>query len=412
MAETDYLTLTQALELLKVKPSTLYSYVSRGEVRRIAQEDARRSLYAKVDVQRLASRKRGPLAGAAAAASTMRWGEPVVQTGITCISRQGPIYRNRAAIDLARSDTTFETVAQLMFTGLWREDRAAWPAVSIPADMRALLGRRDAVTGADDIGNLLAMVTLALGMHGRGAVEMDEGQGVAAARLVILTLSGCMGFLSSSKRFIQRRPDESIAAYVLRSAGVAASPQAQRAINGAMIVLADHELAAATLTARVAASTNASLFNCIAAAISCHVGFTVGTASNAVDTQVLDEIVRKKAIKARDLVRDYGDNRLGFNHPLYPDGDPRAEFILETSQALVPRKHPLSHVFPFLEAARRSGAKPGVAFALAVLTRALGMPAGSAAALWILARSAGWVAHVLEQRSQAFMMRPRARYIV
>ena len=49
---------------------------------------------------------------------------------------------------------------------------------------------------------------------------------------------------------------------------------------------------------------------------------------------------------------------------------------------------------------------------LALLVAVVGLPHGAATAIWIMARSAGWVAHVLEQRAQGFMMRPRARYIV
>lgn len=410
MNETDYLTLAQALAKLNVQAGTLYSYVSRRQIRRVAQEGSRKSLYSKVDVDRLASRKPGRMGGVAAAASSMRWGEPVVLTSITRIGPDGPVYRNRPAIDIANSGASFEAVAQLMYTGLWRDDRVVWPHIPVPEDLTPLLAAHRGPIGSDDIGNLLAMVTLALGMRGRGELEMNEGNSVAAARLILLTLTGCVGLMLPPRKFIGRRPDESVAAYVLRAGAAKDTPEARRAINAAMTVLADHELAAATLTARVAASTNASLFNCVAAAISSHVGFTVGTATNAIENQLLDDIESKKVRKARDLIRDYGDNRFGFNHPLYPGGDPRADLILGLAQKLLPPAAPMRNVFPFLDTARASGSKPGVAFALAVLTKILKLPPGSATALWILARSTGWVAHVLEQRSQAFLMRPRARF--
>lgn len=262
----------------------------------------------------------------------------------------------------------------------------------------------------EDIGNLLAMVTLALGMKGRGAIEMHEGNSVAAARLIVTTMIGCIGLLMPARKFVERLPGETVAAYVLRAGGARDTPAARRAVNAAMIVLADHELAAATFTARVAASTNATLSNCVAAAISSHVGFTVGTATNSIETQLLGNLKSRKLVEVLDLIRDHGANRFGFNHPLYSEGDPRAELILDNARALVDGRSSLANIFPFLDAVRKSGAKPGVALALAVLTRALGMAPGSATVLWILARSTGWVAHALEQRSQAFMMRPRARY--
>ena len=254
------------------------------------------------------------------------------------------------------------------------------------------------------------MATLALGMQGRGALEMNEGNSVSAARQIVQTITGCIGLLASARKFVERLPGEFIATYVLRAGGAANTPEARRAVNAALIVLADHELAAATFTARVAASTNAPLYNCVAAAISSHVGFTIGTATNSIETQLLGDLKSKRLVEALVLIGDYGTNRFGFNHPLYAGGDPRAELILATAQRIVTKRHTLSNIFPFLDTARRSGSYPGVALALAVLTKALGMPPGSATALWILARSAGWVAHALEQRSQAFMMRPRARY--
>ena len=410
MNEKDYLTLTEALARLKVKPSTLYSYVSRSQIRRIAKDDSRRSLYSKVDVDRLASRKRGRMGGVAAAASSLRWGEPVILSSITHIGQGGPVYRNRSAIEIANSGASFEAVAQLMYTGLWREDRVVWPAIPVPEDLAPFLAAHRGPVGSDDIGNLFAMVTLALGLRGRGDAEMNEGNSVAAARLILLTLTGCVGLLMPSRKFVSRRPDEAVAAYVLRAGGAKDTPETRRAVNEAMTLLADHELAAATLTARVAASTNASLFNCVAAAISCHVGFTVGTATNAIENQLLNDIESKKGLKARDLIRDYGDNRFGFNHPLYPGGDPRADLILGLAQKLLKPADPLKNIFLFLNTARAAESKPGVAFALAVLTKVLGLPPGSATAMWILARSTGWVAHILEQRSQAFLMRPRARY--
>ncbi len=410
MNEKDYLTLTEALTLLKVQASTLYSYVSRRQIRRIAQDGSRKSLYSKVDVDRLASRKRGRMGGVAAAASSMRWGEPVVLSSITFIDHDGPVYRNRAAIKIADSGATFESVAQHMYTGLWRDDRVIWPLIAVPEDLAPLLAAHRGPIRSDDIGNLLAMVTLALGMRGRGEAEMNEGNSVTAARLILLTLTGCLGLMLPSRKYIGRRPNESVAAYLLRAGGAKDTPEARRATNAAMTLLADHELAAATLTARVAASTNASLFNCVAAAISSHVGFTVGTATNAIENQLLNDIESKKGVNARALIRNYGDNRFGFNHPLYPGGDPRADRILGLAQKLLSPSDPLRNIFPFLDTVRASGSKPGVAFALAVLTKVLGLPAGSATAMWILARSTGWVAHVLEQRSQAFLMRPRARY--
>ncbi|MFM0573065.1 citrate/2-methylcitrate synthase [Paraburkholderia caledonica] len=112
------------------------------------------------------------------------------------------------------------------------------------------------------------------------------------------------------------------------------TPEAVFAVNGALTVLADNELAPATFAARVAASTNADLYNCVAAAIGAHVGFSTGTATEKVETLLLRDIASRE-----------------------------------------------------------------------------GLPDVTATAVWIISRTAGWVAHVLEQRAQAFLLRPRAKYI-
>ena len=112
------------------------------------------------------------------------------------------------------------------------------------------------------------------------------------------------------------------------------------------------------------------------------------------------------------LVKQRGTTLFGFNHPLYPSGDPRADYLLELVSRLKPTDPKVPMVLRFLEQARtESAVLPGIAVALVVFARALGMPSGAASALWIISRSAGWIAHALEQRTQGYMLRPRARFV-
>jgi citrate synthase len=100
----------------------------------------------------------------------------------------------------------------------------------------------------------------------------------------------------------------------------------------------------------------------------------------------------------------------GFGHPLYPDGDVRAAFLLGKLQALAPARYA-----PYGALARRAagipGAQPNSDFALAALELMLDLPHGAALALLAMARTAGWIAHALEQRDDGRMIRPRARYV-
>jgi citrate synthase len=116
--------------------------------------------------------------------------------------------------------------------------------------------------------------------------------------------------------------------------------------------------------------------------------------------------------KRLDLVREYGASLFGFNHPLYPSKDPRAELILNLIRELETPAATTPKMLEFLTLAEEQlKAHPSVAVALVALTRALSLPDGTATAIWIVSRTAGWVAHILEQRTQAFLLRPRAKYI-
>jgi len=184
-----------------------------------------------------------------------------------------------------------------------------------------------------------------------------------------------------------------------------------------LVLTADNELAPATFAARVAASTNADLFSCVAAAIGSHIGFSTGTSTQKIETLLLCEPL--DALDSRkDRVREYGASLFAFNHPLYPGGDARADLMLQlAAQARevkgtdAKRAEDTRLTLDFLARMRDElSAHPGLAMGIVVLARALGLPDGTATAIWIVGRSAGWVAHVMEQRTQAFMLRPRAKY--
>ncbi|WP_287183536.1 citrate synthase [Paraburkholderia sp.] len=408
----DLLTRSEVLELLNIKQSTLYAYVSRGMIKTAPHPDGRKSLYYRTDVERVRSRKRGRPSQAAAAESTMHWGAPVVASAITQVTASGPLYRGRSAVEAARAGVSFESVAQLLITGVWQDNFAPWPAIETPDDVRRLLHYYQDLQVAGDIGDLLGMVTFALGMQGRGMGEIADGASVPAARLLMQTMAGCLGFLQSTRCFAVRRPYESLAAFILRINDVEVTPESTRALNGAMIVLADNELAPATFAARIAASTNADLFNCVAAAIGSHVGFSTGTATQKVESALLQSTSTKDLAERKDLVKEYGASLFGFNHPMYPGGDPRADVILDVIRTLPKLNAGTRNTLAFLDDIRsQQQAYPGVAVALVALARALGMPDGSATAIWILSRTSGWVAHVLEQRTMGFLLRPRAKFV-
>jgi citrate synthase len=101
----------------------------------------------------------------------------------------------------------------------------------------------------------------------------------------------------------------------------------------------------------------------------------------------------------------------GFGHALYPEGDPRARKILALLQDRLPAAPVLELAAALSEAAyQRIGEHPTLDLALAVLARALELPPGSALAIFALGRTAGWLAHAIEQYETGQLIRPRARY--
>ncbi|MDM8359510.1 citrate synthase [Pandoraea communis] len=418
--QNDLMTRDEVLAVLDIKPATLYAYVSRGLIRARPHEDGRKSLYLRRDVERLATRKRGRAPTGAVAESTMRFGDPVLHSAITQITPHGPRYRNRLAIDLAGGGASFESVVHLLMTGIWQDSIAEWPMQDTPPDVLRFLSTYDGEVASADIGNLLGMVPFALAMHGRGARELADGAAVQAARMMLHCMAGCVGFLGPQHRFVARVEGDNVAGHILRAAGNAPTPAKLRATNAALVLLADNELAPATFSARIAASTHADLFSCVAAAIGSHIGFSTGTSTEKIETLLLCEPFN--ALDTRvDRVREYGASLFGFNHPLYPGGDARADLMMQMARRLMDEtgkgamnaaaRENTRLTLDFLERMRSElNAHPGLAPGLVTLARALGLPDGASTALWIVGRSAGWVAHVMEQRTQAFMLRPRAKY--
>jgi len=139
-----------------VKTQTLYSYVSRGWVRSTPAARGNERLYARADVERLKARGQARAGHAAVAAGALRWGEPILSTSISTIRDVGPVYRGHAATDLVRQGATFESVAELLWSGALDLDARGWTGRSPAVAMRSVRG---VVTrGRTPLEGLLAVV--------------------------------------------------------------------------------------------------------------------------------------------------------------------------------------------------------------------------------------------------------------
>ena len=364
----------EAIRLLGVRPQTLYAYVSRGRLEaRPDPEDPRRSLYSAEDVAQLATRKSGPKRAAEIARASIAWGEPVLNSALTVIADERLCYRGVDAIALSRTET-LEGAAALFWAAPYAP-RATAPTQSdgpLKTRLFAALaaraatdpharGRAPAVLAVDAATVLETLV---------GAVSGNIGQGAIHERL------GATWGLDREGADLVRR---------------------------ALVLLMDHELNASTFSARVAASTGASLSACALAGLATLSGPLHGGAVAGV-LAFLDEAETRGAERAVRTRLDEGRALPGFGHPLYPGGDPRASELLSRFQ-------PTDTISAVQAAvAQDSGQAPNVDFAIGAMMQRFALPADVAFTIFAIGRCIGWLGHAMEQTETGSLIRPRARY--
>jgi citrate synthase len=370
-----WLNATEALSRLGSKPQSLYANVSRGRIRaKPDPEDSRRSLYREEDVERLALRARGRRSSATVASEAISWGDPVLPSAISTTSGGRLYYRGLDAVELSATET-IEEVATLLWDGAWSlpqtPHRAAGTAPMAAAF--AMLAERAASDAPSD---------------GRGLIELRREAASILASLADAMLGSGTGPLH------------------LRLAQYLGRPAAAEVLRRAMVLLADHELNTSTFAARVTVSTGSSLAAGTLAGLAALSGPLHGNAASAVLALAVD--IGGDATRAPRALREWlGEGRVipGFGHRLYPRGDVRCDALLAAIE--------VPPMFRNLRAAaeRLAGERPNVDFALAALSVAYDLPRHGPATTFALARSVGWLAHMLEQAAAGQLIRPRARYV-
>jgi citrate synthase len=191
--------------------------------------------------------------------------------------------------------------------------------------------------------------------------------------------------------------------------GPKAGPTEQRLVDAALVLSADHELNASTFTARIAAGTGADLAACFVAALATLSGPRHGGACDRVDALFADADRSDPAEAVRARV-ERGEPIPGFERGAYDGEDPRSAPLLERARQANPSALEVPDAI-LREVAHLGGQAPSVDLALSAAARALGLPRGGGALLFALGRTAGWAAHVFEQRAAGTSIRPRARYV-
>lgn len=405
---SGWLDASEAIALLGVKRETLYAYASRGLVETRPEPGTRRRRYRLSDLERLRARHDARAGHTAVAASALRWGEPVLDSSITELAPSGPRYRGVDAVGLARDGTRFEDVAELLSTGRATKG-TRWSSRGRPPSARALASLLP--RGSWPIDSLtVALPALALADADR--FDRSAEPTFASARSAILELSALVGLFEGAERVAEARAQETVARRLAVALGASPTPRTVGALERTLVLSADHELNPSSFGCRVAASTGADLYACFGAALGCMLGVVHGGQTGRIESLV-DEVARpERAIEVlRERMRR-GEEVPGFGHPLYPEGDPRTPPLLELARALGARRNGARTLLAVVDAMELAGhPRPTIDLGTVAVAEALGLPRGSALVLFTIGRMAGWTAHVLEQRAQGFVLRPRARYV-
>ena len=391
----DFLTAAEAARRLGVKPATLYAYVSRGVLSRVRAPDGRASLFGAEEVERLArrGRPRRPVGIA----------DITVESAITEITGDSLRFRGLDATSLAVS-RTFEEVAELLWTGDFRPAREPWRAR--PAALAVARAAQDALPAGTLPLERLQVIVPAMAATDPLRLQLDRPAVLAVGRNIIAGMVDCLPSDGPAGS------DESVAGRLWsRLCDRLPVPGLLRALSAALVLLADHELAASTLAVRAAASVRADPYAVVGTGLGAMSGALHGGASLIAETLMAaasgpDDVPRVVA----ELLRR-GERVPGFGHFVYRRGDPRAIALLDLVRRAAPKSTQLAVAEAvFAEVRQKSLPEPNVDFALATLARVAGMIRGAGEAIFAVARTAGWIAHALEAYDGPGPLRPRAVY--
>jgi citrate synthase len=396
----QWLTAEAAAARLGVKRETLYAYVSRGAVHSERAPGERRSRFLRADVERLAARRRaGGRAGGL---------ELIVETDLTLLEPGGALYyRGWSVAAAVAAGATFEEVAAWLWTG----ERTPAPLVS-PRPLAEVAGRvAGALADQPRVDRLRAVVAAA-----RHADPLrDDRRATAVAltgRALVATLVEALPPVAGGATpgaATNGRQDSVAARLWPRLSPVPAGPAQVRLLDTALVLLADHELAASTLAARVTASTWADPYLVVQAGLAALGGPLHGGAS-AGARRLIREVDRgdataPEAVGAR--LRE-GERIAGFGHRIYRERDPRADVLLA---ALRTAGVPLAAEDALLATMRERGLPfPNVDFVLASLAERHDMVDEAGELIFTVARTVGWLAHAAEEYRHRLRFRPRATY--
>ena len=389
--KSTWLSADEAARRLGVKRETLYAYVSRGLIRSTAKGGASRErLYAREDIERTRRRAEDRRDPSAIATHALSLGSPVLESRITLIENGRLYYRGRDAIQLSRTSSIAQTallIWDVSFDAFAGRSRAKPPR---PSRMLPFLARAQ---------------TMLATAAARDAAAFDlrpEAIAAAGAHILDLMALAASGVAPTSH-------EDVIEERLVR--GWNLDRRAGAVLRAAIILCADHELNVSTFTARCVASAGGSAYGAVIAGLSALEGVRHGGLTTRVESMLASMRHARRGADALGARLREGTPIDGFGHPLYPNGDPRAQELF----ALLARTHRRSPELAFACDVADAGrsmldAQPSLDFALATVSRVLSLPPGSGLVLFAIGRTIGWIGHAIEQYAKGELIRPRARY--